>query len=222
MAKTKQKNRGGRPRKAPIKQGEKVQIGVRVSPAMQARLSDAAQDSGRSLTQEAEMRLEHSFDRQDLLSEVLVTAFGRRPAGLLLMMARAFADAGTVAGRLVDPTATEVKDWTESKWAVQQAMIALNKAVEWKTEVDEYDDPKESEPPPLAVQHKMESPGATLGKAVSNAAFGFAAADNPYAELGKTVRPLIGIPESLAKKSTDTYEKKLAEGLRDEAKKAKK
>lgn len=209
-------------KKKTSKPARRVPLSLRVTPQMKDRLDAAAAESGRSLTQEAEMRLEHSFDRQDLLSEVLVTAFGRRPAGYLLMMARAFADAGTVAGRLVDPTATEVKDWTESKWAVQQAMIALNKAVEWKTKVDEFDDPEESEPPPLAVQHKMESPGATLGKAVSDAAFGFATADNHYAELGKIVRPLVDIPEFLAKENTATYEKKLAEGLRAEAKKAKK
>ena len=72
------------------------------------------------------------------------------------------------------------------------------------------------------MQHKMESPGAILGKAVRDAAFGYATANNHYAELAKTVRPLIDISEFLAKKATDTYEKKLAEGLRAEAKKAKK
>jgi hypothetical protein len=218
MVAEKSKNRGGRPRQTPIKDGQKVQIGVRVSPAMQARLIDAAQRNGRSLTQEAEMRLERTFDRQDLLSEVLVNAFGRRAGGYLMLMARAFADAGFAAGRLADALGTETKDWTESKWAVQQAVIALNKAIEWKTEVSEYDDPQESKAPPLAVHHKMEDPGRILGKAVSDAVFGFTTTDSPYAEFGRTVRALIDIPEFLAKKMTADYEKKLAEGLRAEAK----
>lgn len=210
----------GRPTKQ-AEPGAKASLGLKVTPAIKTRLEEAAAASGRTQSQEAEFRIERSFDRQDLLSEVLIASFGRRQAGYIQLMLRAYADAGTVAGRLVDPFGTEIKNWTESKWAMQQAMAALNEAVRWTIEVDEYDDPEDSATPPLAIKHDMETPGLTIGKAVGEAARGFATADGHYAELGKTVRPLIDFPEFLAKKLTESYEKKLAEGLREEAQKAK-
>jgi TraY domain len=51
----------GRPMKAPT-EGERVMIGVRVTPEMKNRLMEAAEKSGRSLSQEAEIRLQQSLD----------------------------------------------------------------------------------------------------------------------------------------------------------------
>jgi hypothetical protein len=62
---TKPKKRIGRPTKPP-KEGERVPLGLRVTPLMKRRLEDAATKNGRSLSQEAEIRLEMSLssDRQ--------------------------------------------------------------------------------------------------------------------------------------------------------------
>ena len=70
MAAEKSKNRGGRPRQKPIKDGEKVQIGVRVSPRIRKLLEETCSHSGRSLSQEVEFRIEVSFLREVQFAEV--------------------------------------------------------------------------------------------------------------------------------------------------------
>ena len=75
--------------------GERVPLGLRVTPEMKRRLDDAAKRSGRSQSQEAEFRLERSFDRTDLLSEALRLAYGRDLAGILMMLGSAMLWADT-------------------------------------------------------------------------------------------------------------------------------
>jgi hypothetical protein len=55
------KKRIGRPTKAP-KPGERVTLGLRVTPEMKRRLEAAAIQNGRSLSQEAELRLSRSLE----------------------------------------------------------------------------------------------------------------------------------------------------------------
>jgi hypothetical protein len=70
-------------------------LGLRVTPEMKQRLDAAAQQSGRSQSQEAEFRLERSFERQDLLPELLTAACGSKEvAGLVLLLAHVLQDAG--------------------------------------------------------------------------------------------------------------------------------
>jgi hypothetical protein len=77
----------GRPTK-PGKSGERVPLGLRVTAKLKSQLDEAFKTSGRSQSQEAEFRLERSFDRQDLLTEVLSLAFGDNDAELLLAIAK--------------------------------------------------------------------------------------------------------------------------------------
>lgn len=83
-----EKRRRGRPVKEPANAG-RVALGLRVTPEVKRKLDGAAERSGRSQSQEAELRLERSFDEED--------AFGgpelRRIAHL---MAIAFANAGSL------------------------------------------------------------------------------------------------------------------------------
>ena len=65
------KKRIGRPTKKP-KPGERVPLGLRVTPEMKKRLERAAIKNGRSISQEAELRLERSLD----VSRHLVIAQG--------------------------------------------------------------------------------------------------------------------------------------------------
>src|SRR5262245_29630464 len=83
----------GAPPKRKPKPGERFQIGVRVTPEMKHRLEGAAESSGRSLSQEAELRLERSFDREDLVGDVLSAAYGEEMAGLLALVASAMTNA---------------------------------------------------------------------------------------------------------------------------------
>ena len=51
-------------------------LSFRVAPELKGRLEDAAVKRGRSLSQEAEFRLERSFETEGLLIDVLLLAFG--------------------------------------------------------------------------------------------------------------------------------------------------
>lgn len=73
------KKRIGRPTKKP-KPGERVPLGLRITPRMKRKLEEAARRKGRSLSQEVELRLERSIDfarhvviaRGDIWSPVLI------------------------------------------------------------------------------------------------------------------------------------------------------
>src|SRR5262245_3291966 len=103
--------------------GERVPLGLRVTPEMKKRLDAAAEESGRSQSQEVEFRLERSFERESLLSEALTVAFGRRLAGFLL------------ATGLTISAVMRVKkgvrqlyrdDWTEDGEVLRAAVMATN------------------------------------------------------------------------------------------------
>jgi hypothetical protein len=59
-------------------------MSFRVTPAFKAKLDRAAEESGRSLAQEIELRLEQSLDHERHLLGALELGFGRRTAGLML------------------------------------------------------------------------------------------------------------------------------------------
>lgn len=62
--------RMGRPKK-PAKSGERVSLGLRVTAEIKSKLDDAAEKSGRSQSQEAELRLERSFINEKLHADAL-------------------------------------------------------------------------------------------------------------------------------------------------------
>jgi len=61
--------RRGRPLKEP-EPGERVPLSLRISPSAKKKLEAAAELNGRSLSQEAEYRIERSFDREDISERV--------------------------------------------------------------------------------------------------------------------------------------------------------
>jgi hypothetical protein len=63
----------GRPISQPLG-GGKVVLGVRVSPTLKRKIISALQVSHRSLSAEAEFRLERSFDNDELVERVLLAA----------------------------------------------------------------------------------------------------------------------------------------------------
>src|ERR1700730_1600545 len=77
------KRRGGWPERTP-EPGERVPMSFRVTPGFKAKLDRAAKDSGRSLAQEIELRLERSLDEERHLTDALELGFGRQVAALML------------------------------------------------------------------------------------------------------------------------------------------
>lgn len=90
---------GGRPKREP-RPGERVHIGFRVTPDLKKRVENAAASVGRSVSQEAEMRLEDSFKRDDPLG-------GPVARRIVLHMVAAFRLAGETMGR-----EKGIDDWT--------------------------------------------------------------------------------------------------------------
>lgn len=124
MAKVKGKAGTSRRRGRPSV-GERVPLGLRVTPDIKQRLDDAAEESGRSQSQEAEFRLERSFDRTSLAPEVLSLAFNPRTAGILLMIGMVMEDAGGLymdATRKVDYS-TDIH-WSDHSIAFEFALLA--------------------------------------------------------------------------------------------------
>jgi DNA end-binding protein Ku len=87
-----------------------------VTAELKRRLDTAADQSGRSQSQEAEFRLERSFDHQDLLSEALTLAYGRKFAGII--MALGFVMDGAARSRQM------TKDWTQEPESFERAAQA--------------------------------------------------------------------------------------------------
>src|SRR5690242_18402359 len=103
------------PRRRP-KDQKRIPLSMRITPGVRERLAEEAEMNGRSITQEAEFRLEQSFARQALLGEVLDLAYGRLPAAILVMIARAMDDAGKSAG---------FSDWPKNPDAVEHVKEAV-------------------------------------------------------------------------------------------------
>jgi len=94
---------------------------------MKRRVEDAAHGSGRSISQEAELRLERSFEQQRLLPEVLGLAYGTELAGVLISVATAMNDARLHA-RLV--TDEDYNTWIEDAFAFDAAVTAAQMVFE--------------------------------------------------------------------------------------------
>lgn len=111
----KPKNRGGRPRTHKIQQGDRVSISLRVTPETKARLEAAAQQSGRSISQEAELRLEQSFRDQDAMLSAMENAYGRSLAGLVALIGAVMHGTGPMAGAL-NLRADQTRAWSPGAW----------------------------------------------------------------------------------------------------------
>ena len=101
--------------------GERVHLGFRVTPEMKRRVEDAAHGSGRSISQEAELRLERSFEQQRLLPEVLELAYGTELAGLLIAVAEAMNEA-QLAGQIM--SLEDHPKWSDDPFSFDTVAVA--------------------------------------------------------------------------------------------------
>jgi hypothetical protein len=92
----KARKRMGRPLKAP-EPGKRMSLGLKVTPQIKEKLDRAARENGRTQSQEAEIRLEQSFNAEDRVWQSLEARFGARQAGLLLMIGDLMRMAGIMA-----------------------------------------------------------------------------------------------------------------------------
>lgn len=120
------KRKPGRPRRRQPRPGERVSLGLRVTPSIKAALDRAAQISGRSQSQEAEFRIERSFQDQKLLDDALRLAYGHELAGILLTMGEAMMATGRHAGFMATLTGEGPDTWWDNPYAFDQALQAAN------------------------------------------------------------------------------------------------
>src|SRR5262245_1633071 len=129
------KRRGGWPARAP-KPCERVAINCRVTPAAKARLDQAAAESGRSLAQEIELRLEYAARDERRLGDTLALTYGAQLAGLIELIATVLRDVGPQAAFkaafLAGEPATldDVYGWMNDPFAYDQAVKAAMIAFE--------------------------------------------------------------------------------------------
>jgi hypothetical protein len=164
MGLPKAKNRGGRPRRRKIKPGDRVPIGLRVTPQMKARIDSAATDSGRSQSQEIEMRLERSFSQEQVAHEIIGAIYGDQIGGMMIMLGAAIKTTGsfaTMAGIL--PSAAVADSWLgEDSWLKDPFLFdQVSQAV---ATIVEAHRPPGAILRPDQVQHLPEELGALAAK----------------------------------------------------------
>jgi hypothetical protein len=92
LPRTKRKPVRGRPRLPDI-EAKRGAIGLRVTSELRSTLEKAAAKSGRSMSQEAEFRLEQSFHSEQQLGDAMRVAFGGKRAAAVFLSLAAAADA---------------------------------------------------------------------------------------------------------------------------------
>ena len=115
------------------KQTATVDLKLRMKEPLRASLAKAAKKRGVSLNFEAVERLGRSIHHEGLFPQALELAFGKRLAGMLLVIGRAMDEAGTLAAFSeadVSEGARARINWMDSSYAFDQAVQAVTVVLE--------------------------------------------------------------------------------------------
>jgi hypothetical protein len=189
----KQKHRG-RPT-IPPQPGKRSTVSLRLTADIKAKLDKAAKAADRPFSQEAELRLERSFDREQLLPEILTLAFGAELAGILLMLGTAMHETGTATGFMSKFTLEGASAWFNDPFAYEQAKQAALQILRSLKPAGEVVAPKV----PSVIPDIAEKLGIGFANSVLAAVSGEdgTEADKTFRD---TVKPLMG---SLVKRIAD-------------------
>jgi hypothetical protein len=116
----------GRPRKRQPKSGERVSLGLRVTPSMKATLDAKAKAGGRSQSQEAELRIEQTFAEEKSLIEALNFNYGPELAFVMQTIGEAMKLAGADAAFYARAYSKDARGWWDNPYAFTQAMQAAH------------------------------------------------------------------------------------------------
>ena len=114
----------------PATMGERIALGLRVTKETKRKLDDAVYSSGRSQSQEAEFRLEQTFNADNSLFAALDLAYGRRWSGIVLAIAHAAQLAGVRSMMINHWNFEGGEDWVLDPYAYDQAVKAANAILE--------------------------------------------------------------------------------------------
>jgi hypothetical protein len=103
-------------------------LSFRLTPESKARIDKAAAASGRSISQEVELRLDLSFRDIDAFDRAIEVGHGRQIAGLLMLFGRVMRDVGAHAAHL--STGTIDSNWLTDPFAFDQVAKGIATALE--------------------------------------------------------------------------------------------
>jgi hypothetical protein len=158
--------RGGRPKK-PVPPGTRTQIGIRVGADVKRLLDAAITESGRTQSQEAELRIELTFCAQKLLDQALELTFGRQLAGLLLGLGQVMSIAGRRGAFEATRSFEEMDRWMTNPYAFGQVVRGVCKLLESICPEGSAEFPQKG---PLAIAIRPEFLGEDVAAAVLSAA----------------------------------------------------
>ena len=118
------KRKPGRPAKAPGGP-KRASLKIRIHERTRAALEKLAAENGRSLSEEAEHRLDYSLVAQGALAQTLDLSFGRGVSGLLILLGRILQDTGSHAGFASTQTIDGAENWLNDPYAFNQATAAV-------------------------------------------------------------------------------------------------
>jgi hypothetical protein len=114
------------------KDQKRIPLSMRITPELRDRLVTEAGENGRSITQEAEIRLQQSFREQNSLDQALDFKYGRDMVGVLLLVEHLFGQAEaecnwtkSLAGQ---PPAGQY--WANDPFVFEQTMRAVVRALD--------------------------------------------------------------------------------------------
>jgi predicted transcriptional regulator len=110
--------------------GKRYALGMRVSHDIRAKLEEAANSSGRSMTAEAERRLEDSFRREHSALDALSLKYGDRFAKVIITAAEAGLHAGKTYGATVAHDRGDgIENWDQYPTAFQKASETMEEVL---------------------------------------------------------------------------------------------
>jgi TraY domain len=110
---------GRKPRRA--NQGERVSLGLKVTPAIKNQLDAEAKRNGRTQSQEAEARLENSFRNERVLDEAIDLGFGRINGDLLISAFGMIMNTASKASSAL----TDYNHWIDDKDTLRSTVLII-------------------------------------------------------------------------------------------------
>jgi hypothetical protein len=110
--------------------GTRAALGLKVTHEIKNKLDGAAKANGRTQSQEAEARIEQTFQMQDLLDQVLTLAYGAQLAGLMMAIGRAMKTAGSTTALNVTNSYDAMDHWPEYRAAFDEAFEAAKSVLQ--------------------------------------------------------------------------------------------
>src|ERR1051325_1710497 len=132
------------------KDQRRIPLSMRITPQLRERLVAQAGANGRSITQEAEFRLEQSFQEDKRIPEIMNRIYGRQLAGFLMLIGAVLHDAGRFMGFQSTFTIEGADNWMDLPYPFGQAEKALNLMIEAIRPAGDPGPPKSTILPALA------------------------------------------------------------------------